>query len=147
MATCSICEDPIDTDGELAMASCKACADRLGLVPMPPASRPPVPCVRCNGRKFVRAIPREHSSVRSGDANSQLSVPMFLTHAPAVHRGWILTYAKEVEIENGFGLFEVFICHKCGFVEWYCPTVRDIPIHTNMMTELVDYDAGTAPYR
>lgn len=129
------------------METCSTCAMSIGIIPMPPATRPPTPCARCNGRKFVRAIPREHSTKRSGDGNAQFSVPMFLTHQPAFHGGWVVSYAKEIEIENGFGLFEVYSCHRCGFVEWYCPTVQAIPIQPNMMTEIVDYDDGAAPYR
>ncbi len=129
------------------MQTCAACAAKCGIVPMPPATRPPAPCQRCNGRVFVRAIPREHTSARSGEQNTQVSVPMFVTHRPSLHDGWVLKYAKELEVENGFGVLELYICRACGFVEWYCPTVAAIPLQPNMMTELVDYDAGGEPYR
>ena len=114
---------------------------------MPESRRPPVPCVRCNGQKFLRAIPREHSTERIGDSNTQLSAPMFVTHVPTSHRGWIVKHAKEIEIENhGVGLLETYICKKCGYVEWYCVDVESIPVHPNMMTEEIDYAAST-PYR
>lgn len=145
--SCSICADALSSPAELAMQTCASCARQCGIVPMPPATRPPAPCQRCNGRAFVRAIPREHSSARSGEQNAQVSVPMFVTHRPTLHQGWMLKYAKELEIENGFGVLELYICRSCGFVEWYCPTVSAIPLHPNMMTELVDFDAGTEPYR
>ena len=145
--SCSICAAALFTPAEHAMQTCAACAGKCGIVPMPPATRPPAPCQRCNGRVFVRAIPREHSSARSGEQNAQVSVPMFVTHRPSLHDGWVLKYANELEIENGYGVLELYICRGCGFVEWYCPTVAHIPLQPNMMTELVDYDAGGTPYR
>jgi hypothetical protein len=38
---------------------------------------------------------------------------------------------------------EMYICHGCGFVEWYCRDVAGIPIGPEHMSELIDY--GPAP--
>jgi hypothetical protein len=64
---CPICKkDVSDTPDVLAMQACNDCASRIGIVPMPPATRPPKPCARCGGTKFLRAIPREHTSDEGG---------------------------------------------------------------------------------
>jgi hypothetical protein len=47
---------------------------------------------------------------------------------------------------QGFGVFEAYICKKCGFVEWYCHAPEQIPIGPEYMTEDVDVE-GDAPYR
>jgi len=147
MSTCTLCEThTLETPDEEKMQACATCAAKLGLVPMREPRRPPVPCMRCNGLKFLRAIPREHSSSRSGEINAQVSVPMMLTHPPAVHKGWVFKHAKELEIESGYGQFEVYTCFQCGFVEWYCHDVSSIPVHPHLMTDVVDY-APESPYR
>ena len=99
--------------------ACQSCADRIGIIPMPPPRRPRSPCARCNGWQFMRVIPREHTSARVGEMNAQVSAPMYVTHAPAAHRGWMMKHVKELEIEkSGLGLLETYICRTCGAVEW-----------------------------
>jgi hypothetical protein len=98
---------------------------------------------------FIRVIPREHSSTRSGDANTQLSVPMYVTHTPTKYEGFFTSRAWEVEIEKkGVGLLETYICKKCGSVEWYCVDVHKIPLGPRTMSEEIDYTPrGDNPYR
>jgi hypothetical protein len=145
--TCPFCDAPLSSDDQRAMEACGSCASRIGIIRMPPSRRPPLPCGRCNGRRFVRAIPREHTTDRAGDSNVQISAPMYVTYTPTSHRGWILKHVKSIEVETpGHGLLETYICKKCGFVEWYCADVERIPIHPNLMTEDIDYE-GETPYR
>jgi len=147
MTKCTICENKgLHSPAEEQMQACSACAAKIGLIPMPEPTRPPLPCMRCKGLKFLRAIPREHSSTRHGEINAQISVPMMLTHAPEAHKGWVLQYAKELEIEKGYGQLEVYTCFGCGFVEWYCHGVSQIPVHPHLMTDVVDYGPD-GPYR
>jgi hypothetical protein len=146
METCKLCGVDVTVDEEVAMQACRVCADKIGLRPMPPPIRPARPCARCNGMKFVRVIPREHSTVRTGDGNSQVSAPMFLTHVAKGFRGWVFSGVHELEIERGFGMLEVYACWQCGAVEWYARDVQQIPIHPHFMTDVVDYD-GEGPYR
>src|SRR5688500_12264733 len=114
---CPFCDAPLTSDSMRAMQACQTCADKLGLIPMPPSRRPRMPCARCSGLRFLRVIPREHSSARSGEYNAQVSAPMYVTHAPEAHRGWVLKYAEELAIESsGVGLLETYICRKCGAV-------------------------------
>jgi hypothetical protein len=150
-AMCPLCNDNhLSTDHERAMTACRTCARTLGIIAMPPSRRPPAPCARCNGRQFVRVIPREYTTTRVGELNEQLSVPMYVTHAPTLRqRGWIDKYVvvDEVEVEKtGYGLLETYICRKCGAVEWYCVDVERIPIDPRLMSQAIDYDSDS-PYR
>jgi hypothetical protein len=134
MEMCPICtQGVIDTDAERATRACESCQSKLGLIPMPPA-RSRGPCVRCGGRKFLRAIPREHA----GKMNAQVVAPMFLTHAPQGYRGAMSRSAKELDPEKGHGLLEVYACYGCGAVAWYCLDVEAIPVHPHLMTEVVE---------
>lgn len=145
---CELCEkNYLGSEAEQQMQACQACAATIGIVPMPPARRPPVPCQRCNGRQFMRVIPREHSSRRLGEGNGQVSAPMYLTHAPTKYRGWITSTVNLIAPEaGGIGILETYVCRSCGFVEWYCNDAERIPAHPHLMSELVDYDSDS-PYR
>ncbi len=143
MSQCCVCGGPFTTDHDPKTLTCGDCAERIGLVPMPPLTRSARPCLRCNGMKFVRVLPREHSTT-GGEYSLQVSVPMFLTYAPELQASYGTT--APVDLKKGYGLLEVFVCHGCGFIEWYCPTVQSLPIHPTTMTELVDYESDT-PYR
>ncbi len=123
------------------MNACFPCANKVGLIPMPPVTRPPKAC-SCGGRKFMRAIPREHS----GSAGYPTSARMVLTHPIHRQSGIFWNTAERIDIEYGWGRLEVFTCYACGKVEWYCSDVEKVPIHPHLMTDVVDYDA-TGPYR
>lgn len=147
---CPFCDqNTLRTDEERAMQACRECAPKIGLIPMPPSRRPPAPCGRCSSMTFIRAIPREHSTERQGEWNAQLSAPMYVTHTPSKYKGWFSNTVNQLEIEKtGVGLLETYICKKCGFVEWYCIDVENIPIHPHVMSEEIDYAArGEGPYR
>jgi hypothetical protein len=148
--SCPFCDqNTLRTDPERSMQACHECAAKVGLIPMPPSRRPPAPCARCNHMVFIRVIPREHSSARSGESNRQLSAPMYVTHKPSRYEGWFATAVEELEIEKtGMGLLETYICRKCGFVEWYCVDVEKIAIGPQLMSEEIDYTARSeGPYR
>ena len=129
------------------MQACQVCATKIGIIPMPPSRRPHAPCTRCNSLQFMRVIPREHTTTRIGDTNTQLSAPLFLTHAPSTYHGFFGSHVKEIEVEEtGYGLLETFICRKCGLVEWYCHDIERMPAHPHLMSEAIDYESD-APYR
>lgn len=146
--TCELCAThPLQSEDDQRRQACQSCADKLGIIAMPPSRRPPVPCARCNNRQFVRVIPREHTSTRFGDTNRQISAPMYVTHAPTTFRGFLFDGVNEVEVEKtGHGLLETYICRKCGAVEWYCVDIERVPVHPHLMTEAIDYESET-PYR
>jgi hypothetical protein len=103
----------------------------LGLPPPAPPLRPKVPCVRCAGTRFVRAVPRELVAERYVDPNYQQAVPMAVTWPPH-------PTAQGVDERNGQGMFEVYVCRTCGFVEWYCRDAASIPIGPEHATEEFD---------
>ncbi len=146
---CELCNThQLSTDAEQAMRACQVCADRIGLIPMPPSRRPRAPCDRCNKSSFIRVIPREHSTTRVGDGNAQVSAPMYVTHMPDTYRGFFSSEVKPVAVEeSGIGLLEVYVCRGCGATEWYCVDVEKIPIDPHLMTELIEYGDGDGPYR
>ncbi|MCA9666407.1 MAG: hypothetical protein KC503_12490 [Myxococcales bacterium] len=148
MALCSICKNTtLAGEPYIKMQTCDACARRLGLIPMPPATRRQRPCGACNGQQFIRAILREHSTDRAGELNGQVSAPMYVTYRPDLHEGWVMRYAKYLAIESaGLGLLEAYICRGCGDVQFRCVDVENIPIGPQYMTELVDV-GGDDPYR
>src|SRR5262245_56194098 len=103
---CHACQDiPLLTDVDFARQLCDSCATKLGIVVLPPATRPPAPCAKCGGRKFVRAIPREHATVQVGKSTGMVSAPMFVTHEPNVDRGWVFTYVN-LDTKWGQGMLE-----------------------------------------
>lgn len=57
------------------------------------------------------------------------------------------TVVKPASPREGFGVFEAYICKRCGFVDWYCQDPERIPIGKQYMTEELDADASTEPYR
>ena len=118
------------------MKLCVHCADAYGVIPMAPSRRPPRPCGQCNGMEFVRAIPRELARRTS---------PMAVTYQ---HEYQTVPIAGPLAVDprKPYGFLEMFICRKCGFVEWYCANPEHIPIGPQFMTEIVDYGSDS-PYR
>src|SRR4051794_7032294 len=58
-ARCRLCTmNPLKSETELDTQVCATCTTKLGLAPLPEPRRPPTPCTRCGGYKFVRAIVR-----------------------------------------------------------------------------------------
>jgi hypothetical protein len=123
----------------VASGVCSLCRQKLGIVAMPPARRRPVPCTRCNGLRFIRAIPREHDNTPA---------PMVLTHPVSTTRMFVSQDLEAVVPSHrlGLGLLETYVCAACGFVEWYCHDPSSLPIGPEYMTEIVDY-TGEQPYR
>jgi hypothetical protein len=155
--TCPLCDlCQLRSGEERAMDACTVCALEFGLVPMAHSQRPPLPCMRCNGMRFVRAVPREHTAVglrfTTGGATSNVmrnvSAPVVVTHEPQMVAKPDGTGRRPVplDIRAGFGRVEMFVCRGCGYVEWYCGDPESIPIGPHYMTEAIDY-AGESPYR
>lgn len=127
---------------------CTGCMDKLGIIEMPPPRRPAKPCLKCNGLKFVRVIPREHTIGAGGDMNVAEIAPMTLTQQPKIeHKVFgkgMAVYSPSVVL--GEGMLETYTCLACGYVEWWCEDPSEIPIGPEFMSDLVDYTPD-APYR
>lgn len=129
---------------------CTACMGELGVIEMPPMGRRASPCMKCNGLKFVRVIPREYTVRQGGDWNYAEVAPMTLTQSPQVAERLLFAgntvTPPRLDRYTGHGTLETYTCLTCGFVEWYVADAKDIPIGPEYMSELVDY-ASTTPYR
>ena len=144
--TCNLDKPGPDQPG---FGICYDCADTLGVIPMPPPRRPPRPCTRCNGMRFVRAIPREYTADELGQTVDPKVAPMALTAAPRV---WERVFFRGNSVQpqditgHRYGVLETYVCRSCGFVEWYCLEPDQIPIGPEYMTDVVNYDSE-GPYR
>src|SRR5690242_4310796 len=58
---------------------CDDCVLRLGITRLPPPRRRAVPCVRCNGMRFVRSMPREFSGDTDTAYPMAVSTPAWIT--------------------------------------------------------------------
>jgi hypothetical protein len=153
MANCIVCErDDLDTDAARERRICEACATSLGVVAMPKAHRPPLPCQRCQHLSFVRVIPREltvKSNTYASGPNEPWHGPMCATYEVRTVERLIRDgrAVEQVRAQDGRGTLEMYICRHCGFVEWYCMQPADLPIGPQYMTEIVEYESQERPYR
>jgi hypothetical protein len=149
MATCILCNNVADTE------VCASCQHLTGVREMAPARRRTAPCVRCNHPKLIRVIPREMSVTPARVEESRMAplahyAPMAATYAvkTAVVKGFFDSdeFVAPPTPLDGLGVFEAYICKRCGFVDWYCQDPESIPIGPEFMTEEVDSES-TEPYR
>lgn len=152
METCKLCKhNELKEARERLMTICAQCATALGASPMPSPRRPPVPCARCGGRRFVRAIPRT-TNIRSTAftrAVSEKPVTEAVTYTintrgTQVGVAWIPDVRLDLAAPHG--VIARYICTGCGFVEKYCDDPEQILIGPEHMTDIVEYDEG-GPYR
>ncbi len=144
MVRCKLCQrNPPNPNG-----LCKECMDETGVVELPPPRRRAGPCLKCNGFKFVRVIPREYTVAYPSAPRPEIA-PMTLTQQPFVTERLIregnIVRAPPL-LFGGEGMLETYTCMSCGYVEWYCEDPTEIPIGPEFMSELVDYSPD-APYR
>ena len=143
--TCLACRlRTLSTTEETQTLLCETCAQALGVVPMRPPRRKPSPCTKCNGMKFIRAVPRELTPSEN-DAHA-MALPMGLVYQYEVQRGRYVSMPLPIDARKALGVLEVYVCRNCGFVEWYCSDPERIPIGPVYMTEDIDYE-GDTPYR
>jgi hypothetical protein len=150
MPHCRVCAQELFGPSSLP-GVCPECVTTLGLVPMPAPRRPAQPCTKCDGMKFIRAIPREYTATDGGVSTRSVIAPMALTVRPVVSKRGLLSgggnEASEPDVRrHSRGTLEVYVCVGCGFLEWYCQDPESIPIGPEYMTEAIDY-GGRTPYR
>jgi hypothetical protein len=148
MGNCKLCWNEL-SDGDGDDAICGRCKGTAGLVSLPPPRRPAAPCARCQGRRFVRVVPREYTST-PGEYGRDVVAPMTLTAEAEVSSRFIRSGndVKPPNICRGKGVLETYVCAGCGFVEWYCQDPKSIPIGPEYMSDIVDYGAESeGPYR
>ncbi|MCX5741308.1 MAG: hypothetical protein NT062_02285 [Proteobacteria bacterium] len=135
--TCTLCTGLLNTRIERSRRVCDACAAKTGVVVLQPSQRGRAPCSKCHFTQFVRAVPRELAD-RDGHPTAG---PMFAAYQIPGDE----LHIEPIDTRRGFGVFEVYICKRCGFVEWYCQDPLEIPIGPEYMTE--DVDVGATPFR
>ena len=149
MPPCRICNQELFSSSSLS-GVCSECVTTLGLVPMPPPRRPAQPCAKCNGMRFIRAIPREYTADEVGDSARSMIAPMALTARPGLTKRGIFfggDEASQPDLQRqSCGTLEAYACVGCGFLEWYCQDPESIPIGPEYMTEEIEYGNQT-PYR
>lgn len=126
---CSLCKEREVLLNNQALGVCHACADAI--VALPPSRRPARPCRHCDGRSFVRVVPRDFSVRGLGNHVREVVTPMRAVKAPS----------DPARPAKGWGLLEMFVCRACDAVEWYCHDAANIPIGVAYNTELVEYPA------
>jgi hypothetical protein len=140
---CTSCRlNRLATEWERDVNLCVKCADAFGVMPMRPARRPRAPCGKCNGMRFIRSIPRELAA----KGQREVASPMAVTYQHEVEPGWMVDTPLPIDPRKSHGQLEMYICRRCGFIEWYCSDPEHIPIGPAYMTEAIDYDTP-APYR
>jgi hypothetical protein len=137
----------LKTDAELASEICAACTTKLGLEPMPQPRRPPMPCPRCGGYKFIRACARHtHLHVEPGllrDAKNRL-LPAGVTwelDRRTTQYGAAMVPNCEPALDQPRGKLSFYVCAACGLTELYCDDPESIPVGPEYMTDVVDYTA------
>ncbi len=150
MPKCMLCNN--EGPGEV----CASCQHLTGVREMAPARRRIAPCVRCNYPTLIRVIPRELSVEPARDPAREIEPVAYYAPMAATYQVKTVVvnsffgrseYVAPPTPLDGLGVFECYICKRCGFVDWYCQDPEHIPIGKPYMTEEVDADASTEPYR
>jgi hypothetical protein len=137
---CHVCQNELKNPVEMQRNVCDECASRLGIVALPPAQRPAVPCDKCGGLTFVHAVPRELAVItgEGRERNIAQHTPAFVTYEVQVEKRLFAGIgAAEIDPYSGRGVIEMYICQTCGFIEQYCH--GKVPIGPRYMTEVITY--------
>jgi hypothetical protein len=127
---CVLCRaKPLVASTETQTRVCTECAQITGVVPLPPSTRPQLPCMRCQHTALIRVVPRELTA-SGGDYVQTVAAPMYVTYAVQSQKR---TFFAGSTVETpaagqGYGILEAWICEACGFVEWYCQRPTEIPV-------------------
>jgi hypothetical protein len=143
MQVCKLCQK---SEGMLETGVCVECSVKTGIRPMPPSRRQAIPCMRCNGMRFIRCMPREYSVELGTDHTYAQIGLMTLTQKPQITGALFGKHVQPDSVAHGTGTLETYVCVSCGYVEWYCQDPEAVPIGPEYNTQLVDYSPET-PYR
>jgi hypothetical protein len=139
---CRVCQKAEVLAQHHVLGVCEKCAESMAVAALPPLKRPARPCRMCDGRTFVRVVPREYWS-GGGDYVEQRVAPMYAVQAPSTAKTFWGSerLAPPTPAGTSWGLMEMFVCRACDAVEWYCHDAAKIPIGAAYNTELVEYPA------
>ncbi len=153
MIKCTLCLDDHYVI-EDSRGYCEFCAKKHPAPRVPSRTepvRPMIPCMRCSHGVFVRCQMRPHAVVTGvGVATAtQPQVPLSAAYTRRVEResGSYLSRAKvTVHPMMPIGIFEAYICRKCGYTDLYARDAAQIPIGPEHGTEEIRVESGS-PYR
>ena len=120
---------------------CDRCATGTGLVVRPPSLRPPMPCPRCRGKQFVRAMLRDRSA-SGGDYGGEYVAPLGISFDTRTKRGGDVVANPDAPL----GMLIAYVCRGCGYTELYTAGHAVLPIGPRWGTELVEAPED-GPYR
>lgn len=145
MPKCRLCSrDQPDLNADQI---CGDCAEAHALPPRTEPLRPHIPCIRCNHTKIVRVNVLRERSAEGGDYVSTYIAPLAATFAHDVtHTFWAQRAVSKADVKRPVGVFEAYICRKCGYTELYTRDAASIPIGPEYATEELDM-SGATPYR
>jgi hypothetical protein len=150
MVSCKICGRAYAARDLSNIGVCSTCERSEGLPPRTEPLRPRIPCARCQHTSFVRChVIRERAASASptGSYSTEYIAPLSATFATSPRKTfWAGRDEERADPHRPVGVFEVYVCRTCGFVEWYARDAAQIPIGEEHGTELFDVDSGT-PYR
>jgi hypothetical protein len=147
VTVCVLCErkgfeNPVGADG-----ICQECRQQHALAEPGAPLRPLIPCVRCQGRSFVRVLSIRERSTTGGDHPSTTLAPLGVTYELEASETFFTNRTvKRPALSRPLGVLEAYVCRTCGYAELYAREPASIPIGPAYNTELVELP-DAPPYR
>ena len=123
---------------------CDPCSSDTGLWIQVPDVRPPLPCLRCNHTRFVRAQLRERGA-EGGDHATEYIAPLAVSFR--TREAGLFTVRQRAMPKEPIGVIVAYVCEQCGFTELYTLGAAQIPIGAQYGTDVVDVAPRSGPFR
>ena len=91
-------------------------------------------CPLCEHNEIVEAVPAEF-----GESNMEVS-QQAITYDPR----WLMSGRNPV---YPHGKLMVYVCRRCGYVQWFAENPEGIPIGAEYQTRLIEGEGERGPYR
>lgn len=147
VTVCALCqkkgfENPIGDDG-----ICAECRRLHALADPGVVLRPLVPCVRCQGRSFVRVLSIRERATTAGEPVTTDLAPLGVTYElESIEAFFSSRTIKRPRLSKPLGAFEAYVCRSCGYTELYARDPAAIPVGREYNTELIELP-DAPPYR
>lgn len=143
--TCPACGNrELSTPDALRRNMCDPCSSDTGLWVQVPDVRPPLPCLRCNHTRFVRAQLRDRGA-EGGDHATEYMAPLAVSFA--TREAGLFTVRQRALPREPIGVIVAYVCQACGFTELYTLGPGRIPIGPQYGTDVVDVAPREGPFR
>jgi predicted RNA-binding Zn-ribbon protein involved in translation (DUF1610 family) len=134
---CPSCGRTLKSAEERLRNLCDPCSGDTGVWIQAPDLRPPLPCLRCNHVRFVRAQLRERGAT-GGDHPTEYIAPLAVSFATK-EAGFFSTRRRALPREP-IGIIVAYVCQQCGFTELYTNGPSEIPIGRQYGTDVVEVE-------